>query len=55
MVPTNGHATTEGRVIPAQFGANDDDVDADDDALSAILDARTPLLRRAFRNAKPDS
>jgi hypothetical protein len=42
-------------VVPAQFGANDDDddVDAGDDALSAILDARTPLLRRAFRNAKP--
>ena len=35
-------------VAPA--GANDDDVE---DALGAILDPRTPLLQRAFRNAKP--
>jgi hypothetical protein len=42
------------RAVPAQFGANDaDDVDLDDGELSEILDARTPLLRRAFRNAKP--
>lgn len=42
------------RAVPAQFGANDaDDVDVDDRALSEILDAQTPLLRRAFRNAKP--
>jgi hypothetical protein len=34
----------------APAGANDDDVE---DALGAILDARTPLLQRAFRNAKP--
>jgi Protein of unknown function (DUF3499) len=54
VVPTNGHASPDARVIPAQFGANDDDLDTDDDALSAILDARTPLLRRAFRNAKPE-
>ena len=31
------------------------EVDAGDDALNAILDARTPMLRRAFRNAKPDA
>jgi hypothetical protein len=42
-------------VVPGQFGANDADGDADDDALNAILDARTPLLRRAFRNSKPDA
>ena len=33
-----------------QFGAGDDDVE---EALGAILDARTPLLQRAFRNSKP--
>ena len=44
------------RPVPAQFGANDaDDADVDDVALSTILDARTPLLQRAFRNAKPDA
>jgi len=37
------------RSVPAQFGSNDDGVD---DALDAILDARTPLLQRAFRNAR---
>jgi hypothetical protein len=42
------------RAVPAQFGANDaDDIDLDDGELSEILDAQTPLLRRAFRNAKP--
>ncbi len=44
------------RPVPAQFGANDaDDAEVDDEALSTILDARTPLLQRAFRNAKPDA
>ena len=44
------------RTAPAQFGANDvDDAEVDDDALNTILDARTPLLQRAFRNAKPES
>jgi hypothetical protein len=44
------------RSVPAQFGANDaDDAEGDDTALNAILDARTPLLQRAFRNAKPES
>jgi hypothetical protein len=33
-----------------QFGTGDDDVE---EALGAILDARTPLLQRAFRNSKP--
>ena len=45
----------EPRAVPAQFGANDDD-DADvEEALDEILDARTPLLQRAFRNAKPNA
>jgi hypothetical protein len=35
---------------PAFGSGDDDDIEA---ALGAILDARTPLLRRAFRNAKP--
>ena len=39
------------RSVPAQFGSHDDD--AVDDQLETILDARTPLLRRAFRNARP--
>ncbi len=40
-----------GRDIDPPFGSHDDDdVQA---ALGAVLDARTPLLRRAFRNAKP--
>ena len=44
------------RTVPAQFGANDgDETEIDDDALSTILDARTPLLQRAFRNSKPDA
>ena len=44
------------RTAPAQFGANDaDDAEIADDALNTILDARTPLLQRAFRNAKPES
>ena len=54
VVPdANGGAS---RTVPAQFGANDsDDVEVDDEALSTILDARTPLLRRAFRNAQPEA
>jgi hypothetical protein len=49
----NGEATAK-RAVPAQFGANDgDDSEVDDEALNTILDARTPLLQRAFRNAKP--
>jgi hypothetical protein len=44
------------RTAPAQFGPNDaDDAEVADDALNTILDARTPLLQRAFRNAKPES
>jgi|SRR5579862_7022551 len=39
------------RPIPAQFGSND--AEGVDDALDTILDARTPLLQRAFRNARP--
>jgi len=40
-----------GRTVGAPFGSRDDgDVE---EALGVILDARTPLLRRAFRNAKP--
>jgi hypothetical protein len=35
------------------LGAPDDD--AADEALDSILDARTPLLQRAFRNARPAS
>jgi hypothetical protein len=51
----NGEATAK-RAVPAQFGANDvDEAELDDEALNTILDARTPLLQRAFRNAKPDA
>ena len=39
--------------VPAQFGANDDDDESTTRRSSAILDARTPLLQRAFRNAQP--
>lgn len=39
--------------VPAQFGANDGDDEVDAAALDAVLDARTPLLQRAFRNAQP--
>ena len=39
------------RAVPAQFGSNDDD-EVDETALNAVLDARTPLLQRAFRNAQ---
>lgn len=42
------------RPVPAQFGANDADETEVAEALSTILDARTPLLQRAFRNAKPE-
>lgn len=66
-VESNGHASPEAvvepepvrdpvssRVIPVQFGSNDDDdSEVDNEELSAMLDARTPLLQRAFRNAKP--
>jgi Protein of unknown function (DUF3499) len=38
--------------VPAQFGANDSDEEVDTAALNAVLDARTPLLQRAFRNAQ---
>jgi hypothetical protein len=34
---------------------NEDAPALDTEALSTILDARTPLLRRAFRNAQPDA
>jgi hypothetical protein len=50
VVVPNGSAA---RSVPAQFGANDG-VEVDDEALSTILDARTPLLRRAFRNSQPE-
>jgi hypothetical protein len=45
-------AGTEPEATPVvRFGAHDDeDVEQ---ALGAILDARTPLLQRAFRNSKP--
>jgi hypothetical protein len=46
--PGNGHAA---RPVPAQFGASDEE-DVEEE-LGEILDARTPLLQRAFRNAKP--
>ena len=39
------------RAVPAQFGSSD--AEGVDDALDSILDARTPLLQRAFRNARP--
>jgi len=50
----NGNAT---RTVPAQFGATDDEAvdEAVTEDLDTILDARTPLLRRAFRNARPQS
>jgi hypothetical protein len=53
-VAANGNAT---RTVPAQFGATDDDAvdEAVTEELDTILDARTPLLRRAFRNARPES
>jgi hypothetical protein len=41
------------RGVPAQFGPNDEDDSNVEEALGEILDARTPLLQRAFRNAKP--
>ena len=34
---------------------NEDAPALDTEALSTILDARTPLLRRAFRNSQPDA
>jgi hypothetical protein len=49
------HVSVAPRSAPAQFGANDgDEAEVADDALNTILDARTPLLQRAFRNAKPE-
>jgi hypothetical protein len=47
-------AAVPARSVPAQFGDDGDEVEVDDAALSTILDARTPLLQRAFRNAKPE-
>jgi hypothetical protein len=44
---------TAARSVPAQFGPNDEDDSDVEEALGEILDARTPLLQRAFRNAKP--
>lgn len=44
---------TPSRAIPAQFGSGDEE-DVEEE-LGEILDARTPLLQRAFRNAKPQS
>jgi hypothetical protein len=41
------------RSAPAQFGSNDDDAVVEEQ-LDTILDARTPLLQRAFRNARPN-
>jgi hypothetical protein len=51
-VASNGNGT---RAVPAQFGTTDDDAvdEAVTDELDTILDARTPLLQRAFRNARP--
>jgi uncharacterized protein DUF3499 len=45
----NGNGNGAGPVI----GAQDDD--AVEEALDSILDARTPLLQRAFRNSRPAS
>jgi Protein of unknown function (DUF3499) len=47
VVARNGNGS-----VPAQFGANDADDEIDGAALDAVLDARTPLLQRAFRNAQ---
>jgi hypothetical protein len=41
------------RGVPAQFGASEEEDPDVEEALGEILDARTPLLQRAFRNAKP--
>jgi len=51
-VSSNGNGT---RAVPAQFGATDDEAvdETVTDELDTILDARTPLLQRAFRNARP--
>jgi hypothetical protein len=48
--PSNG---TAARPVPAQFGPRDEE-DVEEE-LGEILDARTPLLQRAFRNAKPQT
>ncbi len=45
-----GDEGDEARTPAMPFIPSDDDVD---ETLGAILDARTPLLRRAFRNSKP--
>jgi len=52
LVEAVGNGT---RAVPAQFGATDDEAvdEAVTDELDTILDARTPLLQRAFRNARP--
>ena len=44
---------THSRAVPAQFGSGDEE-DVEEE-LGEILDARTPLLQRAFRNAKPQT
>jgi hypothetical protein len=44
---------THARAVPAQFGSGDEE-DVEEE-LGEILDARTPLLQRAFRNAKPQT
>jgi len=51
-VISNGNGT---RAVPAQFGTTDADAvdETVSDELGTILDARTPLLQRAFRNARP--
>ena len=51
-VASNGNGT---HALPAPFGATDDEAvdEAVTDELETILDARTPLLQRAFRNARP--
>jgi hypothetical protein len=44
-------ATANGNRAGPVIGAQDDD--AVEEALDSILDARTPLLQRAFRNSRP--
>ena len=51
--PGDAAVSSAPRGVPAQFGTSED-TEVIDDALDEILDARTPLLRRAFRNAKPN-
>jgi hypothetical protein len=51
--PEPAVANDEGNGAGPVIGAQDDD--AVEEALDSILDARTPLLQRAFRNARPAS